>query len=448
MANRGAVAARILRAARTLGLPSVAVYSDADAGAPYLASANDSVRIGPGPARQSYLDQDALLAAMHQSGCDALHPGYGFLAEHAGFAQRVIDAGATFVGPSPRWIEAMGHKTRARATMAAQGMPMAAGSTVLNDDPDEARAAAHAIGYPVLVKPAGGGGGIGMIDADNDDELVAALERARSLALRSFGTGDVYLEKLVERPRHIEFQIVADRHGDVRHLFERDCSVQRRHQKLIEEASAPLLERSVVDAMAAQVAAIIRALGYDSIGTVEMLWSPARGFTFLEMNTRLQVEHAVTETITGVDIVATQIRAAAGEHLADFLPPTIARDGHAVEARVCAEDPWSHFPSPGVLTVFEPPTGEGLRVDTGYAAGRSVTPYYDSLLAKVIAHAPTRIAAIDKLAAALQRFAIQGVKTNLLLLQAVLQSAAFRAGTPDTQLVADVVAKHKGLNHG
>jgi acetyl-CoA carboxylase biotin carboxylase subunit len=436
VANRGAVAARVLRALKTMGIRSVAVYSEADAGAPYLEMAGETHAIGPAPARESYLDQDALVGVLRKSGADGLHPGYGFLSENAAFAQKVIDAGARFIGPSPRWIDAMGHKTRARELAARHGMPMSQGSGVLPADPDAIKAAARAIGYPVLVKPAGGGGGIGMLPARDEAELVAAVERSRSMAERGFGNAEVYLERLVERPRHVEFQVLGDAHGGLAHLFERDCSTQRRNQKVIEEAPAPGLGRERADAVAGEIAAVIRSMGYDNIGTVEMLMGADGAFSFLEMNTRLQVEHGVTEEVTGVDLVQAQIRCAAGGKLAEILPARIGVSGHALQARVYAEDPKNFYPSPGVLKVFRPP--QGVRVETGYAEGREVTPHYDPMIAKVIVHAPAREAAIDRLAEALEAFEIQGVKNNISAVLDVLRSEPFRAGKVHTGLIAEV----------
>ncbi len=439
VANRGAVAARVMRALRQLGIRSVAVYSEADALAPYVAEADEAYAIGPAPARDSYLNQDRLLEVAASCGADALHPGYGFLSENAGFARRVAGAGLTFIGPSSRWIEAMGEKTGARALMARHGLPMAAGSGLLGTDPAAVAAAAARIGYPVLVKPASGGGGIGMIAAQDEAALLAAVERSRSMASRSFADAQVYLERLVERPRHVEFQMLGDRHGQVRALFERDCSVQRRHQKVIEEAPAPNVPRGRADALAAQMAAVLADLGYDNIGTVEMLLGADGEFAFLEMNTRLQVEHAVTEMVTGLDLVAAMIRSAAGERLEGILPAEIALEGHAVEARVYAEDPKNFFPSPGPLKRFRPPAPRpGLRVDTGYAEGMVVTPHYDPMIAKVIAHGPTRDAAIALLAEALGEFEVAGIKTNLPFVQRVLASEAFRAGDVHTGLAQEL----------
>jgi acetyl-CoA carboxylase biotin carboxylase subunit len=439
--NRGAVAARVLRALNAMNIPSVAVYSEADHHAPYLEMASQTFAIGPAPARESYLNQDTLIEVLRQSGADGLHPGYGFLSENAGFAQKVIDAGSSFIGPSPKWIDAMGHKTRARDIAAQYGMPMSQGSDVLPDDNDAIIAAARKIGFPVLVKPAGGGGGIGMLPAKDEAELLTAVERSRSMASRGFGTTEVYLEKLIERPRHVEFQILGDQHGGAMHLFERDCSTQRRNQKVIEEAPGPEIPRDKAVAVADQIAGIMRTMGYDNIGTVEMLLGADGSFNFLEMNTRLQVEHGVTEEVTGVDLVRAQIRSAAGEKLGDILPGKAEIKGHAIQARVYAEDPKNFFPSPGKLTVFRPPEGEGIRVDTGYAEGRDVTPHYDPMIAKVIVRAATREAAIDKLIEALGGFDIQGLKHNIPAVINILRSEQFRAGRVHTGIIGEVMGK-------
>ena len=443
VANRGAVASRVLRALNEMGIASVALYSEADAGAPYLAMAGETYAIGPAPARESYLNQDLILDIIRQSRADGLHPGYGFLSENAGFAQRVIDAGSRFIGPSPKWIAAMGHKTRARELAAQHGMPMSRGSPVLPMDMsgDEIIKIARDIGYPVLVKPAGGGGGIGMLPAKDEAQLLETVERSRSMASRGFGNAEVYLERLFERPRHVEFQVLGDQHGNLAHLFERDCSTQRRNQKVIEEAPGPNLPRDKVNAVAEQITGIMRNIGYDNIGTVEMLLGADGSFNFLEMNTRLQVEHGVTEEVTGVDLVKAQIRSAAGERLSDILPQRIEIKGHAIQARVYAEDPKNFYPSPGKLNVFRPPQDGSVRVETGFAEGREVTPHYDPMIAKVIAHAGTREAAIDKLIAALEAFEIQGLKHNVPAVMAVLKSEPFRAGDVHTGLIPEVTKK-------
>ena len=433
----------MLRALKSLGIRTVAVYSEADAGLPYLAMADETHAIGAADPRASYLNADVLLEVMRRSGADGLHPGYGFLSENAAFAERVNASGAGFIGPSPRWIDAMGHKTRARELMAAHGMPMGASSALL--DEDDARTLAHAqgVGYPVLVKPAGGGGGIGMLPARDDAELLKAVTQARSMAQRSFGNAELYLERLVERPRHVEFQVLADRHGNVRHLFERDCSVQRRHQKVIEEAGAPGIPRAQVEAAARNITGILARLGYDVIGTVETLYDGAGGFNFLEMNTRLQVEHAVTEEVTGIDLVASQVRLAWGERLDAVLPDEVSLRGHAIEARIYAEDPVRFFPSPGPLRTLRLPSGEGIRVETGYAEGSLVTPFYDPMIGKLIARGASRAEAIARLVDALDATVIEGVKTNIPFIRQVLQSPEFVAGEVHTGLGAQVLARAK-----
>jgi acetyl-CoA carboxylase biotin carboxylase subunit len=439
IANRGAVASRIMRSCRKLGIGASVVYSPADATLPYVGEADNAIPIGESPAQRSYLDQDLIIAAARKAKADAIHPGYGFLSENPGFARKVEAAGMTFIGPSATMIEDMGEKTRARAIMREHGMPMAPSSELLSGAEEAGRAAAR-LGYPVLVKPANGGGGIGMIAARNADELKPAIEKAAALALRAFGDAKVYLERLVERPRHIEFQIAADKHGHACHLFERDCSIQRRHQKVIEETPAPALPRPDIEAVAEKVAAIVAGLGYSTVGTVEMLYEPQNGFAFLEMNTRLQVEHAITEAVTGTDLVEAQIRLAAGERLSDVIAAPLAVAGHAIEARVYAEDPIRFLPSPGTLAAFDLPSGDGIRVETGYAQGCTVTPFYDPLLAKVIAHGANRTAALERLSDALRRTTISGVRHNIPFLLRVLDNARFRDGDLDTGLTGEILS--------
>jgi acetyl-CoA carboxylase, biotin carboxylase subunit len=445
VANRGAVAARILRTLRQLRVRSVAVYSEPDAGLPYLAEADETACIGPADPRASYLDQEALLRVLKDRGADGLHPGYGFLSENGGFARKVNDTGARFIGPDPQWIDAMGHKTRARELMARHGMTMAPSSGLVHDA-QQAIAAARALGYPVLVKPAAGGGGIGMQAAADEVELARAVERAASLAQRSFGNAEIYLEALLHKPRHVEFQVLADRHGHVRHLFERDCSIQRRHQKVVEESPAPKLPRLAVDAAAQRVQDVLARIGYDVIGTVETLYADGGAFQFLEVNTRLQVEHAVTEEITGIDLVAAQVRLAAGERLDQVLPAQVVQNGHAIEARLYAEDPVRFFPSPGKLDTLRLPQGPGIRVETGFAEGCTVTPHFDPMVAKLIVHAEDRPRAITRMLEALDATVIEGVKHNLPFVRAVVDSAEFRAGDVHTGLAAEVQARRLHKN--
>jgi len=440
IANRGAVAARVQRAVRALGATPVIVHSEADADLPYVRDAEEAHCIGPAAAMRSYLDAEAIIAAARRANVDAVHPGYGFLSEKAGFAQAVEAASMAFIGPRPKWLDAMGHKTRARALMAARGMPVAPSSDVLTGDIAAMVEQASRVGFPLLVKPAGGGGGIGMIAVTTAAELAPALEKATSLAQRTFACADVYVERLQSRPRHIEIQILADRHGHAMHLFERDCSVQRRHQKVIEEAGAAGIDRPRLDALADRCAAILADLGYDNIGTVESLYDSATGFSFLEMNTRLQVEHGVTEEVTGVDIVQAQIRLAAGALLADVVPTQPQVTGHALQMRIYAEDPVRFLPSPGMLDVFALPDEAGIRVETGYAQGCRVTPYYDPLLAKLIVHGSDRADAIACARAALAATRIEGVKTNIAFLDRVLCSPEFIEARHDTHLATRLAA--------
>ena len=441
VANRGAVAARVLRALDELGIPSLALYSDADRHAPYLEMASETAHVGAAPARESYLNQERVLEVARRHRADALHPGYGFLSENAGFAGRVEAAGLRFIGPSPRWIEAMGHKTRARELAARHGWPLGRGSGVLPGDPASALRAAEEIGYPVLVKPAAGGGGIGMLPARSPAELLEVVERAASMAERGFASREVYLEHLVERPRHVEVQVIGDRHGQVPHLFARDRSVQRLPHKIIVAAHAPGWGREPLAPLLQRIGQTLSSLGYDSLGTVEMLLAPDGEFRFLEMNTRLQVEHGVTEQITGVDLVQAQLRCAAGERLAAVLPAQIRSEGHAIQARVYAEDPKRFLPSPGTLTTFDPPVASHVRVETGYRAGMEVTPHYDPLLAKVIAWAPTRAQAIERLRGALGEFAIAGLRHNIPALLQILASEEFQRGDVHTGLATQVVGR-------
>jgi acetyl-CoA carboxylase biotin carboxylase subunit len=439
VANRGAVARRVIRALRALGMESVAVYSEADRDLPHLREADLAVPIGPAPAAQSYLNGETLLRVARESGADALHPGYGFLSENADFAEAVEQAGMIFVGPSPRWIRMLGHKTQARDAMRALGMPMAPSSAVLGGDLDAVRQAARDLGYPVLIKPASGGGGIGMVPMNGPQDVEAEWGRARLIAERSFGGSDLYLEKLLRNPRHVEFQFLADRHGQLRCLYERDCSTQRRHQKVLEEAPAPGLDRAALQDMAARLEGMLAGLGYDVIGTVEMLYTPESGFSFLEINTRLQVEHAVTEAVTGVDLVGAQLRLAAGDRMEEVLRKVPPLSGHALEARVYAEDPVRFLPSPGVLQVFAPPALPGVRIETGYAEGCRVSSHYDPMLAKVIAHAATREQALDLLKTALAQFRVEGVKTNIPFIQRVLDDPEFRAGRVCTGMAGRIL---------
>ena len=434
IANRGAIARRVVRACDALGIESVALYSDADAGAPHLAEATHSHRLPGERAVDTYLDQAAVVAAIEATGADAVHPGYGFLAENAAFATSVEAAGARFVGPRPNWLATMGDKVAARALAEEHGFPVFAGSGRL--DPGGGAAAlevAATIGYPLLVKPVGGGGGIGMRVVGSAAELESAIAQAGALAGQAFADGGLFLERWAPEARHIEFQVLGDGDGGALHLHERDCSLQRRHQKVLEESPAPGVDRAELEALAERAAQLVATLGYDNVGTLETLRAGAGDYGFLEMNTRIQVEHGVTEMVTGVDLVAAQICLAAGEPL----PAPRPLDGHALEVRVYAEHPVTQLPSTGRLAVFEPPLGlHGVRVDTGYQAGQTVTPHYDPLLAKVIGHGSTREQAIGRVLVALRAFSVVGVDTNIPLLIGVLADDEFLAGAVDTGFLA------------
>jgi acetyl-CoA carboxylase biotin carboxylase subunit len=426
IANRGEIALRIQRACRELGIPTVAVHSTADSQAMHVRLADESVCIGPPSARESYLNTAAILSAAHVTGADAIHPGYGFLSENAAFAEMVEDHGLTFIGPTSAHIRMMGDKITAKAAMASLGVPLVPGSDGALPDLDVAREVAARIGYPVLIKAAAGGGGRGMKVAEHAGEVEEAWRVARTEARAAFGNDEVYLEKYLDRPRHIELQILADNHGEVVHLGERDCSLQRRHQKLLEEAGSPALTASQRDEIGATATAALRRLGYRNAGTLEFLYQDGQ-FAFIEMNTRLQVEHPVTEMVTGLDLVREQIRIAAGQPLG-YTQKDVVFSGHAIECRVNAEDPETFMPTPGRVQAFHAPGGLGVRVDSALYAGYVVPPYYDSMVAKLIVHAPDRPQAIARLRRALEEFAVLGIKTTLPLHQRIVEDAAFQAG--------------------
>jgi 3-methylcrotonyl-CoA carboxylase alpha subunit len=439
IANRGEIARRIIRTARRLGVRTIAVYSQADANAPHVREADEAVCIGPAPARESYLVADKILAAARQTGAAAIHPGYGFLSENAAFAQAVTDAGLVWVGPPPSAINAMGLKDAAKALMAKAGVPVTPGYLGDDQTPERLQREADAIGYPVLIKAVAGGGGKGMRKVDDAADFEAALASCRREALASFGDDKVLLETYVTRPRHIEVQVFADNHGEVVHLFERDCSLQRRHQKVIEEAPAPGMDAGARAAVCEAAVKAARAVGYRGAGTVEFIADASQGLRpdriwFMEMNTRLQVEHPVTEAITGQDLVEWQLRVASGEPL-PFKQEELSIDGWAMEARLYAENPASGFlPSTGRLTRFRMPVD--IRVDSAVEEGGEVTPFYDPMIAKLIVHAPTREAAAHKLAAACRQVEVWPVKTNAGFLARALDHADFLAGEIDTGFIA------------
>ena len=432
IANRGEIAVRILRACRELGVDTVAVYSSADADALHVQLATQAVCIGPAKAADSYLNVDALLTVARQTGCDALHPGYGFLSENAEFAQRCADLELTFIGPSGDVIRTMGNKAAARALMQSHGVPVVPGSDGPVSTAQDAQAVAEAIGYPVLVKASAGGGGRGMRRVDRPEELVAKFEEARAEALACFGDGQLYLEKLILNPRHIEFQILADRHGAVIHLGERDYSIQRKNQKLVEESPSKALSPQLREAMGAAAVAAARAAGYENAGTIEFVLDQDGKFYFIEMNTRIQVEHPVTELVTGLDLVREQIRVSAGLPLSVTQEEVLFR-GHAIECRINAEDPAKGFqPCPGRIDFLHLPGGYGVRVDTGLYTGYELPPYYDSLMAKLIVYAPTRLEAIRRMRRALEELVIEGPATNTDLLHQILHHPDFVRGNYST----------------
>ena len=438
VANRGEIAVRVVRACQALGLEAVAAVSEADTDSLAARHAGRQVLVGPPPPAQSYLAIERLIDAARRSGCDAVHPGYGFLSERAAFAQACVDAGLTFVGPSPAAIEAMGDKIAAARLAAAVGVPRVPGSNAVADAA-AAQAVAETIGYPVLVKASAGGGGRGMRLVRDASQLAAAFASAAAEATAAFGDGTLYVEKLIERARHIEIQLMADRHGNVVHLGERDCSTQRRHQKLIEESPSPRLTQAQRAAMSTAAVALARRVSYQGAGTVEFVLDDDDGrFYFLEMNTRIQVEHPVTEMVTGVDLVAEQLRVAAGLALS-FTQEQAATSGHAIECRINAEDPQRNFlPRPGVVARWAPPEGDGIRCDSHCHDGYTVTPYYDSLLGKLIVHAPSRDEAIARMVDALQRFQIEGPATTAPFHRAVLAHPDFGAGRVTTRWVEAV----------
>lgn len=436
IANRGEIARRVLQACRALGLQTVAVYSEADRYALHVTEADEAYLIGPPPPRESYLRGDKIIEIARQSGCQAVHPGYGFLSENADFAQAVEEAGLVFVGPKANSIRLLGDKLAARSLAHSLGIPTVPGTLEKISDPTEARRVAHQIGYPVLIKAAAGGGGKGMRVVQSAEELPSALERAMSEAQSAFGDPAVFIEKFIPRAKHIEVQILADEHGNIVHLHERECSVQRRHQKLIEESPAPLLSEAERARLCEAAVALARAADYRSAGTVEFLYDfDAKKFYFLEVNTRVQVEHPVTEMRTGVDIVQEQLRIAAGERLS-FSQSDIRPRGHAIELRICAEDPLNHFyPSLGQIIEVQLPTGEGIRIDHALRRGEWVTPYYDPLIAKLIVWGEDRSQAIARALSALDDLFILGVRTTCGFHYRALQNEIFRSGAYCTDFI-------------
>ncbi len=437
IANRGEISVRIQRTARAMGLATVAVYSDADREAPHVRAADEAVHLGAAPSAESYLSIDKLLAAARRTGADAVHPGYGFLAENAGFAEACAAAGLTFVGPRPAAIRAMGSKQHAKALVAAAGVPVVPGYDGAEQGVAQLEARALSLGFPLLLKASAGGGGKGMRIVRGPEGLTAAIEAAKREALGAFGDDTLLIERYVERPRHVEIQILGDEHGQLVHLFERECSIQRRHQKLVEESPSPALDEALRARMGEAALAVGRAVDYSSAGTVEFILGPDGAFYFLEVNTRLQVEHAVTEGITGLDLVREQLRIARGEPLG-YTQADLRLRGAALEVRLCAEDPAAGFlPASGRILRFSVPTAEGLRVDSGVESGSEVSIYYDSMLAKLITTAPTRLEAIQRMQRALRELTVDGIKTNRALLARVLAHEEFQRGATHTHFIED-----------
>jgi len=432
IANRGEIAVRVIRACRELGIPSVAVFSDVDRASLHVRKADEAYPIGPAPATESYLNFSKILGVAKLSGADAIHPGYGFLSENAKFAEACAEAGLKFIGPTAASMEMMGSKTRARQQMEKAGVPFVPGTSRGLESAKQAEEVAARIGYPVMLKAAAGGGGKGMRLVRSRDELKSALEGAQSEAQRSFGDSEVYLEKAIINPRHIEMQVLADEHGNTVYLGERECSIQRRHQKVLEEAPSPIVDEDMRRRMGEVAVRVARAAHYTNAGTVEFLVDQEKNFYFLEMNTRLQVEHPVTELVTGLDLVHLQIRIAAGERL-PFSQQDIRLRGHAIECRIYAEDPDNnYFPSPGTITLLLAPSGPGIRRDSGMYEGWNVPLDYDPLLAKLIGYGTDRAQATSRLTRALNEYFVGGIKTNISLFQRILSDPDFLAGKLDT----------------
>ena len=435
IANRGEIALRVIRSAKEMGISTVAVYSEADRLSPHVLAADESVCLGPPPSNESYLLQDKIIEFAKQLDVDGIHPGYGFLSENSEFATKVNAAGITFIGPGNHAIEVMGSKLKAKETVAAYDIPMVPGTDKALIDIAEGKNAAKEIGFPILIKASAGGGGKGMRIVEREEDFEDQLKRAVSEAESSFGDGSVFIERFVTSPRHIEIQVLADNHGNVVHLFERECSIQRRHQKVVEEAPSAVLTDELRDRMGKAAVDVARSCDYSGVGTVEFLLDENMNFYFLEMNTRLQVEHPVTELITGVDLVKQQIKVARGEKL-EFSQDDLKINGHALELRVYAEDPTNDFlPDIGTLEVYQKPQGNGIRIDDGFREGMTIPIYYDPMLGKLIVHAENRDAAISKMLGAINDFKIEGVKTTLEFGAFAMDHAAFRTGNFDTNFV-------------
>ena len=440
VANRSEIAVRVINACRVLGIPSVAVYSDADVGSKHRLMADEAVHIGPPPPRESYLDIEKIIGAAKQTGCDAIHPGYGFLAENPSFASSCAEAGLTFIGPSPDAIQLLGNKVESRIKMSEVNVPLIPGMKGIGGDLSEFVKAADEAGYPVMVKAAAGGGGKGMRVVNGPEDLESSLDAARREALNAFNDDTVYLEKYIVNPRHVEFQVLADHHGNTVHLFERECSIQRRHQKIIEETPSVALDDALRRKMGEDAVKVAQAAAYTNAGTVEFLLDDTGHYYFLEMNTRVQVEHPITEMVVGVDLVVEQIRIAAGEKLSESLFH-LSQRGHAIECRIYAEDGENGFlPSTGPILHYSEPIGPGIRVDSGITAGMEITIDYDPIMSKLIVHAPNRELAIKKMIHALNDYKILGVKTSKRFMIDVLMHPEFHTGRTFTSFIGDNMA--------
>jgi len=435
VANRGEIALRVMRTARAMGIGTVAVYSEADRHAPHVKYADEAVLLGPAPSSESYLVMDKVIAAAKSTGADGIHPGYGFLSENSEFANKIAAEGIIFIGPGQKAIETMGSKLAAKDAVRAYDIPLVPGIDEAISDPKKAKMIAKEIGFPILIKASAGGGGKGMRVVESEDVLEEQMNRAISEALSAFGDGSVFIEKYISSPRHIEIQVLADSHGNVVHLFERECSIQRRHQKVVEEAPSAVLTPELRERMGEAAIKVAKSCNYEGAGTVEFLLDSDNNFYFLEMNTRLQVEHPVTECITGVDLVAEQIKVARGEKLS-FTQDDLKIKGHAVELRIYAEDPLNDFlPSMGILETYIRPTGEGVRLDDGYEQGMEIPIYYDPMIAKLITYADTRTAAIQKMKLAIADYKIVGLETTLPFGKFVMENEQFISGDIDTHFV-------------
>ncbi|MBN6185954.1 acetyl-CoA carboxylase biotin carboxylase subunit [Aneurinibacillus sp. BA2021] len=434
IANRGEIARRIIRTCKAKGIRTIAVHSEADAAMPFVREADVAHLIGPPPVAQSYLNMEAILAAAKEHGADAIHPGYGLLSENGRFARRCAEEGLIFIGPKADVMEEMGDKIRARSKMIEAGVPVVPGYNGNIPDAEEACRIAGEIGYPVMLKASAGGGGIGMQVCQNDEELSKAFQSAKGRAKAYFGNDDMFIEKYIDSPHHIEVQVAGDEHGTIVHLFERECSVQRRHQKVIEESPSPFLDEITRKQICEAAVQAAKAVAYTGVGTVEFIMNGEKEFFFLEMNTRLQVEHPVTEAVTGLDLVELQLAIAEGKAL-PFAQDEAMQRGHAIELRIYAEDPVTFMPSPGTISRYEQPEGDGIRVDDAVESGSTITPFYDPMIGKLIVYGTSRAEAINKARAAVAAYTIEGIKTNLPMLAEVLHDETFESGVYTTQFL-------------